>query len=575
MISRSRWQLFPADPVAASRLAHTCHLPPLIGQFLLNRGIGDPQEVERFFSPDGSALRDPLELSGMREAVTTVRQAVASRSPIMVFGDSDVDGMTASAIVFDVLTSLGAATTVRIANRLAHGYGFPSSLIREVVRLKVKVVLLVDCGTNQAEEIRRLAAHRVKTVILDHHLPTDHLARPSALINPHCADARGLPQTASFGAPIAHPADGWVPGLGRELCSAGLAFKFAQAMWGKGDERLASLMELAAIGTLADYVPLLGENRILVNLGLRRLLHSSRPGLRLLCEALQLTRATPEQVLGRLTPCLNAAGRLGQAMAVWRVLVESSVRRAKSLIRTIGQIYQTSKVLHRRMLSEANEQASRLHFKDHAVVMVGRRGWHPGFMGPVAAQLADRFGRPAIAIAMDETAAVGSGRSMGMCNLFEALRACEGTLLRYGGHARACGLTLAPENLERLREQLNRYMQTTGSRAQNGRRLAIDAQASLQEMTREVACAMERFAPFGPENERPLVMIRQVRLEEDASRVSWLTDGQTTRKIWGRRLALSPDEWYDLVGSPRLVTGDVAMSLCEARLTRLSERVPV
>lgn len=543
MASRSLWQLRSADSMAASRLAHACGLPTLVAQFLLNRGIRDPHRVERFFSPALAALGDPLELPDMPKAVTTVRHTIASRSPIMVFGDSDVDGITAATMVAELLASLGAKTTVRISNRLTHGYGFPGSLIHEVMRLKVQLVILVDCGTNQAEEIRALTTHRVETIVLDHHIPTDHLARPSALVNPHRHRS-----------------------VGKELCSAGLAFKLAQAMWGTDDERLESLLELAALGTLADCAPLLGENRVLVTLGLRRLPHTHRPGLRLLCEAAQVTRATPEQVLQRLTPCLNAAGRLGEATAVWRLLAETSSHRAKRLLRTIEHIYHTSKVLHRHILAEANEQANRLHFKDHAVVVIGRRGWHPGFMGPVAAQLADRFGRPAIAVAMNETTAVGSGRSFGMVNLFEALRACEGTLLRYGGHARACGLTLDPENLERLREQLNRYTQTTGAHAHAGRTLTIDADVGLQDVTPDVASAIERFAPFGQENERPLVMIRQVRLEEDASRIPWLTDGRITRRIWGKRLDLHPDECYDLVGSPRAVGGDVAMSLCEVRL---------
>ena len=550
MVSRSKWQLCPADSIAASRLAHACGLPTLIAQFLLNRGVRDPHRVERFFSPTLAALGDPLELPDMPQAVARIRRAVASRSPIMVFGDSDADGITAATMVAELLTSLGAKTVVRISNRLTHGYGFPSERLRDIVRLKVKLVILVDCGTNQAEEVQLLAKHRIETIVLDHHLPTDRLARPAALVNPHHRGA-------------------W----GKELCSAGLAFKLAQAMWGIDDERLESFLELAAIGTLADYAPLSGENRALVTLGLRRLTHTHRPGLRLLCEAVQITRATPEQVLQRLTPCLNAAGRLGEATAVWRLLAETSSRRAQRLIRTVERIHHTSKALHRHILAEANEQASRLHFKDHAVVVIGRRGWHPGFMGPVAAQLADRFGRPAIAVAMDDTTAVGSGRSFGMVNLFEALRACEGMLRRYGGHARACGLTLDPENLERLREQLNRYAQAAGVHAHAGRTLTIDADVGLEDVTPEVASAMERFAPFGPENERPLVMIRQVRLEEDASRIPWLTDGRITRRIWGKRLDLHSDECYDLVGSPRAVGGDAAMSLYEARLTLPDGRV--
>lgn len=550
MSSRSVWQLAPADPVNAHRLARACGLPPLIGQFLLNRGLAHPAGVERFFAPALNSLEDPRHLPDLPKAVARIRQAIAMRMPILVFGDSDADGITASAIVFECAASLGARVTVRISNRLAHGYGFPKTLISRVARAKTGLVILVDCGTNQAEEIRALAKRGIETIVLDHHLPTAHLARPSALVNPHCH------RTA-----------------GQELCSAGLAFKLAQAMRGTADERLVSLLDLAAIGTLADCAPLVGDNRILVVLGLRRLLQTHRPGLRLLCGAVGLTTATAEQVLQRLTPCLNAAGRLGDAQQAWRLLVESSLSLAKPLVRAIRKTHAASKALHRTILSEAHEQAGRLHLKDHAVVVIGRRGWHPGFMGPVAAQLADRFDRPAIAIAIDGLTAVGSGRSFGMVNLLEALRACEGVLLRYGGHARACGLTLSPMNLERFREQINRYALAAEPHLRAGRMLKIDVQAALQEITPEAASAVERFAPFGAGNERPLVMLRQVRMEEDAGRAPWVTDGRTTRRIWGKRLALRCDEGYDLVGSPRLIQGEAAVSLCEARLslTELSE----
>ncbi|HBH96904.1 MAG TPA: single-stranded-DNA-specific exonuclease RecJ [Candidatus Omnitrophica bacterium] len=550
MSSRSVWQVVAADPVSAHRLAQACGLPPLVGQFLLNRGLAHPAGVERFFAPTLDSLDDPRHLPDLPKAVARIRRAMAARTPILVFGDSDADGITASAIVFECLASLGARVAVRISNRLAHGYGFPKTLISEAARAKTGLMVLVDCGTNQAEEIRELAKRGIETIVLDHHLPTADLAHPAALVNPHAHETAG-----------------------KELCSAGLAFKLAQALWGTADERLVSLSELAAIGTLADCAPLVGDNRILVVLGLRRLLQTHRPGLRLLCQTVGLTSATPEQVLQRLTPCLNAAGRLGDAQRVWRLLVESSLSRAKPLIRAIRKIHAASKALHRKILSEAHEQAGRLHLKDHAVVVIGRQGWHPGFMGPVAAQLADRFERPAIAIAMDDQTAVGSGRSFGMMNLLEALRACEGVLLRYGGHARACGLTLSPMNLERFREQINRYAQAAELHLRAGRMLQIDVQVALQEITPEVASSVERFAPFGVGNGRPLVMLRQVRVEEDAGRAPWVTDGRTTRRIWGKRLALRCDEGYDLVGSPRLINGDAAVSLREARLalTELSE----
>ncbi|MBI3087498.1 MAG: DHH family phosphoesterase [Candidatus Omnitrophica bacterium] len=564
------WTVHPADPKRAEALARRVGVEPLIGQLLLNRGLRDPAEAGRFLAPSLSGLGDPLELPEMGEAVARIHRAIAAKEPILVFGDADVDGITASAIVYELLRARGAKVLTRLSNRLEDGYGLPAALIPRIVRLGIRLVILVDCGTNQRDEIRALARQGVDTVVLDHHVPSAQPARPRALVNPHCADASGRPQTASVGTPVAHPrrlaspneAAG-VPGLGRELCSAGLAFKLAQAMCGGDAPRLSSWLELAALGTLADCAPLLGDSRILVAEGTARILSTARPGLARVCESVRLSRPTPEQVLQRLVPRLNAPGRLGNPRPVLRLLLERNPRIVERLAAEAAEAHRQTKALSRRMIAEAHEQVNRIHFRDQWVVVVGRRGWHPGLVGPIAAQLADRYDRPAIAVALDARVGVGSGRAPSAFNLLEALRACEEILLRYGGHPQACGLTMHPQHLEQLRKQINRHAQASMPRERLNRTLRIDAEVRLDELTPPVVSRLEGFRPFGPGSPRPLMLLRDVGLETVSAAVR-LTSGRTGIAVKGRRADVESGGRVDVVVSASY--GDeVQVSICDVR----------
>ncbi|MBI4323434.1 MAG: DHH family phosphoesterase [Candidatus Omnitrophica bacterium] len=543
MLARSAWTLHPADPARASALADRVEAAPLIGQLLLNRGLREATEAARFLNPSLSNLQDPLALPDMPRAIARLRRAVNARETIVIFGDSDVDGVTASAIVSETLTSLGARVSVALANRLSDGYGFPTRLIARLGRLGASLAVLVDCGTNQREEIRELARQGIETIVLDHHVPMEDLAAPAALVNPHCGD-----------------------GAGRGLCSAGLAVKLVQALYPDDAERLGRVMDLAALGTLADCAPLVGDNRIIVSEGLPRVLNTVRPGLRRLCEAVGVTQPSPDQLVQRLVPRLNAAGRLGDARPVLRLLVEDREREVERLAHVLTEAHQVTKTLSRQILVEAMEQAGRISCKDELVMVVGRRGWHPGLMGPVASQLMERYGRPAIAIALGDRTGTGSGRAPALFNLVEALGACQRSVLAYGGHAQACGLTIQATGLERLREEVNRHAERAGSRRSLGHTRVIDVEARLAHVTLPVAQVIDRFKPFGSGNPKPTVLISKVQLESDEDGRGWLTDQTARRRLRGRLAGLRSQERYDVVVSSVTLEREVALSLCDARL---------
>ena len=540
----NHWRVCPADPARASRLAARIGTHPRVGQLLLNRGITEPAEAARFLLPRLDALDNPLQLPHMPKALARIHAALRHKELIWVFGDSDVDGITASAIVYETLRARDGRVSVTLSNRIEDGYGLPPTLLPQATRAGVGLLILVDCGTNQREVLEAWHAGGIDVIVLDHHVPMDEPARPMAMVNPYQGS-----------------------GIGRELCSAGLAFKLAQALHPDDAAHWHGLLDLAALGTLADYAPLRGDSRILVASAHAPLRETERPGLRQLYEAIGIATPSPETILRKVTPVLNAAGRLGNPRPVWELLVTRSATEATTLLATALECYAHTKRLNRQIIAEANAQVDRLHFRDQHVMVVGRQGWHPGLMGPLAAQLAERFGRPAIAIAFDaQGIGVGSGRSPSMFDLLDALRACDGVLMRYGGHPRACGLTVAGDRLDAFRETLNRHVQTTGTYAQLAQTLEIDAEVLLEELTPDFAEEASGLAPFGVGNPKTSVLVRGVRVREDEDG-AWLVVRGERRKLRKLTDRLSTADTYDVVVTPSLVDGQCVVSLRDARET--------
>ena len=544
-MSSTVWRVAPADPGLARRLAGRLGIHPLTAQLLLNRGLTDHARAAQFLHPGLDALGDPFALPDAETAVRRLREAVARQEPITVFGDSDVDGLTASVILYEALRQLGGRATAVQSNRLADGYGLPGALVRRLCRAGPALLVLVDCGTNQAEEIRRLAAHGVDTIVVDHHVPLGQRARPRALVNPHAAAGAA----------------------GREMCSAGLAFKLVQALLeDEGTEALAAYLDLAALGTLADYSTLVGDNRILVSEGLPRIVRSRRVGLQRLCAATGTRSPEPEQVLRRLIPRLNAGGRLGEAATVWKLLLAEQDTRLEAWLAATQAAHTELKGLHRQTLSQAHEQVNRMHFKEHRVLLVHRAGWPQGLMGPVAAQLARQYGRPAIAIAMEDPHGVGSGRSTPLFNLLAAVQACERWLVRFGGHAQACGLTVAPRHLEAFRAQVNEEARSQLQRAGVTAERPVDLELALEQIEPGWVGELQRLKPFGAGNPKPTVVIRRVQIEPRSARIATIADG--------RRQCLARGEFgeavrggrYDVLASPALVTGELELSVGAVRV---------
>lgn len=537
------WRVHPPDPTRAKSLARAAGLQPITAQLLLNRGIASPEAAKCFLAPDLSRLGDPLSLPDMAKGVARLRKAIVDDEPILIFGDADVDGITATAILYEVLRSLGATVRVRLSNRIEDGYGLSAPAIAYAKRSGIGLVVLVDCGTNQAEPVDRLTRSGIDVVIVDHHRPMEGVAAPLALINPHRTRAEG-----------------------RELCSAGLAFKVAQALLAeRGTEALVAYLDLAALGTLADYVPLMGESRILVAAGLSRITNSLRPGLNRLCEATGTSGSSPDSVIRRLVPRLNAFGRLGDPTSACNLLLATDGDRMEEWLAEAEEAHATTRGLQRRIIGEAEEQVSRLHFRDQFVLVVSRTGWHQGLMGPLASQLAARYGRPAIALALENDRGIGSGRSIPLFDLLDALKSCRELLVKFGGHAQACGLTVDSRNLESFRALLNERAQSVLGREGLVRTRTLDLEVSLEAMHARWVEESRRFAPFGPGNPRPTVLIRNVAVERTSPRAAWLTDGVRQISAKGRLADIVPGARYDVAATFVLADGEPVLTVSDAK----------
>jgi single-stranded-DNA-specific exonuclease len=538
----SVWRIHAADPERSRALAGSLGIHPVTAQLLLNRGLTDRARAERFLEPRLGALADPRELPDMDRATRRIRRAIATREPILIFGDSDVDGLSAGVILDEVLSDLGAHVRARSSNRITGGYGLPQAIVHEICRSATKLLILVDCGTNQPDAIRQLAERGIDTIIVDHHVPLEGWARPCALVNPRS-----------------------LAGAGQELCSAGLALKLTQALLEDDPTRLLAWLDLAALGTLADCVPLIEDNRVIVSEGLERIVGTERPGLSRLCHATKTKAAEPEQILRRLIPRLNASGRLGDASAVWHALRRQTDDRLDGWLASAEAAHQTTKQLHRQMIAQAQEQVNRLHFRDQYVMVVSQAGWHQGLTGPLASQLAARYGRPAIAIAMDERLGVGSGRSIPVFNLLEALHSCQEFLLRYGGHAQACGLTVDRKHLEQFRALVNEAARRSLGREGLVKVRMVDLELPLGSVARGWVDETARLAPFGQGNPRPTVALRRVTIEIRSPRTATLSDGTHRVPAKGSFFGVDSGSRYDVLASPGVVEGTLVLTVSDVR----------
>lgn len=495
-------------------------LHPIVHDILLRRGFRTEAEIFSFLNPSADSLEEPFVFHDMKKAVERIRRAAASGEKVLIYGDYDVDGVTASAILYPVLKKMGIDAEVHIPHRMKEGYGLNRASLEAWVKRKVSLVITVDNGITGVEEVRYLLGSGVDAILVDHHLPKNELPPAYAILSAAVHDKKG----------------------DSGLAACGLAFKLAWALLGSL-EAVEEHLDLVALGTVADVAPVTGDNRILIRLGLQALAKTKKAGLRALMDTAGIVPARIQyRDLGfGLGPRINASGRMGSPQSAFRLLVTDNPVEARNL----ALILEEGNKDRQRAEQEAFQEAARLVEKtvlpEHRrVLVVESPDWHEGILGIVAARLVDRFQRPSIVIALKEGVGKGSGRSIPSVSIFDSVSQCEDLLMSFGGHAQACGLTIRAESLPLFRERLNRAPEAA---AEAPEKRSVEAELAPGDLTLGFVKDLEKLAPFGPGNPEPLFSSRGLRVRGEVKKRGkdtmqcWMTDeaGKVTCEVVGFR----------------------------------------
>lgn len=518
-----RWQIAPAVPEAVD-LARQLRTTPLVATVLHHRGAADVDSGMRFLRPSLNHLHDPAELPGCEQAAERIAKAVADGEKIVIYGDYDVDGMTAVAILHRCLAMVGASPEFYVPHRLEEGYGVNDEAIDSLIAEGAKLIVTVDCGITAVDSLARARQAGVDVIVTDHHRPGETLPDVAAIVHPD------LP-----GQSYPNP----------DLCGAGVAFKLAWQLAREitGARRVDRQMReflldatcLAALGTIADVVPLRGENRALAVFGLRGLPQSHHPGLMALLESTNLTGETLDayHVGFRLAPRLNACGRMGHARLAVELLTDAPSERAGEIARYLAQQNTQRQKTEREIAAEAIEMVrAGGDLDERRTIVLASEDWHGGVIGIVASRLVDRFHRPAVLIAINgDGTGQGSGRSVPGFHMHRALRACSEHLLSFGGHEMAGGVRIECGKVDAFAEAFEEFSRSNMDADALDPTLRIDAEATLDDLRYRTVEHLVSLAPFGQGNPAPVVAMRGMKLLGQPKRMG--RSGKTLGMVLG------------------------------------------
>ena len=490
-MSHYRWNLLP--PVPDKHLVNSSGFPPLVAQLLYNRGLIEPSQLETFLTGDKRLSGDPSLLPDMPLAVARIYRALLSGENIAIYGDFDADGITGTALLVQGLSSLGGKVIPYIPHRLTEGYGLKTAALEKLHQQGVSLVITVDCGITALAEVKRVKRLGLDIIITDHHTPLPEMPPAIAVINPKRVDS-----TYPFS----------------ELTGAGVAIKLLQALFqgiGK-EEQLGELIDLVALGTVADMAPLSGENRYLVKQGLKLINATPRLGIReIISQAgLSIGSLDAESISWIIAPRLNAAGRLAHAMTSYKLLMTKSPQEAHGMAIWLEQKNAERQRLTTKTLTKAREQI--LAQGISPFLIASDRDYPVGIAGLVASRLAEEFYRPAIVIKTGEKISSGSCRSIPEFNIILALNQCSRLLYQFGGHSQAAGFTLLTKNLARLKQHLSQLATAQLAGVDLRPQLDIDAEVTLPELSGDTFNAIQQLAPFGRGNPAPTFLSRRAEV---------------------------------------------------------------
>ncbi|MEK4537605.1 single-stranded-DNA-specific exonuclease RecJ [Peribacillus sp. FSL K6-1552] len=490
---KTRWNLRTADENKVAELAEELHITPLVAALLVNRGLDTIESARSFLFVKNQTFHDPFLLKDMDKAVYRIKEAIQNGEKIRIFGDYDADGVTSTTVMMTTLTRLGADVDFYIPNRFTEGYGPNPMAFRLAAEQGVKVLITVDTGISAVDEAKLASELGMDYILTDHHEPGPELPEALAIIHPKLENS-------------SYPFE--------DLAGVGVAFKLAHALLGELPE---DLLEIAAIGTIADLVPLKGENRLIAAKGIEQLRLTRRPGLVALMKVANIQQeALNEESIGfAMAPRINAVGRLGDADPAVDLLMSENLAEATELANEIDDINKERQAMVAAMAEEAiQEVEENFPPESNGVLIIGREGWNAGVVGIVASKLVERFYRPTIVLSYDREKghAKGSARSIAGFDLFESLSTCRELLPHFGGHPMAAGMTLKIEDVQELRDRMNIIAKEQLSEEDFTPITNLDGATTLAEVSIQTIQEMSLLAPFGVTNPKPKILIDSVQL---------------------------------------------------------------
>jgi single-stranded-DNA-specific exonuclease len=508
---KKAWKIYPEQPELVAEVMARHRLPPLVARILLNRGLAAADDILAYLDPALERLNPPFGLPDLEVATARLGNAVRRREPVAIYGDYDADGLTATALLHQFFRELGLSCFSYIPDRLTQGYGLRREGLMELAQ-QARLVVTVDCGISDAAPAAWAKAQGLEVIITDHHEVPPELPEALAVIDP-----KRVGHDYPFGD---------LAGVGVALLLAlGVRAELRSEGWFKErrEPNLRSYLDLVALGTAADVVPLVGENRILVYQGLKVLEESRRPGIIALKEVVRLDGKpiSYQNVVFQLAPRINAASRLGQARCALELLLNDDLNQARVQARYLHDLNRQRQALEEEVLNQARTLICRSGLESRPVLVLGQEGWHPGVIGIVAARLAEEYFRPVALVSLDNGRGRGSARSIEGFHLFQGLQACRPALHKYGGHQAAAGFELAAENLPVLQDLLEQAFYDQMGPQPPRPTLKIDAQAALGDLNPAFYQHLEVLRPFGPGNPVPVIACLEVECLG-----SWVINGR-------------------------------------------------
>jgi single-stranded-DNA-specific exonuclease len=496
----SGWQ---AGPIT-SQLARETGLTPLQAQLLINRGISDRESVRSFMRPQLADMSDPMMMKGMDEAIATILKSIENKEKITIYGDYDADGLTATALLSNFLSSIDIPVSCYIPNRLKEGYGLNRKAIEKIASSGTGLIITVDCGISNGEEIAFARSLNLKVVVTDHHQISIGFHANCPVINPH---------------------QGGCLFPFKDLAGVGVAFFLAVAIraslrergWfkSKPEPDLKEYLDLVALGTVADRVPLLGQNRMLVNSGINIMAKSRWPGINAMKEVADIgaSEITADDLAFRLAPRLNAPGRMGDPEVGLKILTVKEPRLARDFALGANAANNQRQGVEKDIFKQIGGLIKTTErFNGLKTLVFAGEGWHKGVLGLVASRLVDKYHRPSLVFSIQDGTAVGSGRSIDSFNLYVALGQLSHLFERFGGHAHAAGFTLKAENLDNLKSELEALANDTFGDEDLVPTIEVDAEISFNDITHKMIREIKALSPFGEGNPEPIFCARSLKV---------------------------------------------------------------